>query len=109
MCVKEMAEAMIAPPMTEEREHAEENAQDALLDEGIGDELPDFTMRDGEGLEDEMAEKNYSDVRRNPVQQANCEESGNVGQDEFAGDASKSRKTERDWAGARHSCFPISS
>ena len=91
MCVNEMAEAMMcaaddggevkfAEPAGAERgfedgagepegEHAEEDGENALLDEGVGEELPDFAVGDGAGLEHEVAEEEVCDVRSQPAKE----------------------------------------
>src|SRR6267154_1001222 len=52
-----------------EGEHAEEDGQDALLEEGVGDELPDFAVGDGAGFEPEVAEEKVGWVRGEPAQE----------------------------------------
>ncbi len=40
-----------------EGEHAEEDAEDALFDEGVGEELPDFAAQRRRGFEQEVADR----------------------------------------------------
>jgi hypothetical protein len=91
-------------PGEPEGDHGEEDAEDALLHEGIGDELPYFAVCDGARLEEEMAEIDV-ELRGEPTQEEDGEKGADVREDELARCSFKSRETERDGAGARHVCF----
>jgi hypothetical protein len=92
-----------------EGEHAEEDAEEAVVDEGVGEELPDFAVEDGEWFEQEMASEEAFEVRCEPAEENDREEGANVRKNELAGDASEGRQAERDGTGAGHVCFLISS
>ncbi len=92
-----------------EGEHAEEDAENALVDEGVGEELPELAVDDSEGFEDEMALQQERDVRGEPAEEEQTEEDRDVRKDELASDACKCWKAERDGAGAGHAFFLISS
>ena len=92
-----------------EGEHAEEDAENALVDEGVGEELPELAVDHGEGFEDEVALQQQCGVRREPAEEEQTEEDRDVRKDELASDACKCWEAERDGTGAGHAFFLIPS
>jgi hypothetical protein len=90
-----------------ECEHAEEDGQESLFDEGVGEELPDLAVGDGAGFEEEMAEEYVLEARGEPVEEKEPEEDAYVGEDELASDTGEGWQAKRDGAGARHAAFII--
>jgi hypothetical protein len=90
-----------------EGEHAEEDADEAVVDEGVGEELPDLAVGDGARFKEEMGEEDVFEARSEPVQEKEREEDAYVGEDELAGDAGEGWQAKRDGAGAGHAAFII--
>src|SRR5256885_1862605 len=61
-----------------EGEHAEEDGENALLEEGVGEELPELAVGDGAGLQHEMADEELGQVRSEPAEEEDGEEGRDV-------------------------------
>ena len=115
---------MTAPPMTEvqvelgepaaavgsfeqrsgepQGKHAEEDADDPLLRERVGKELPDLSSNHGERLEDEMAEEKVGDGGGKPGEDGERKEDADVEEDQLSHGAREGRQCHRDGTGTRH-------